>query len=80
MIVRKKIIEHAPFFVVGGVSLWCRAFLSRGGGFLSNARDSAGAGRNKHMPLAFEVISFSHECRFGLFSPVVASLFRGGRN
>ena len=43
------------FFVVGGVSLWCRAFLSRGGGFLSNARNSAGAGRNKHTPLASEV-------------------------
>ena len=51
------------FFVVGGVSLWCRAFLSRGGGFLSNARNSAGAGRNKHTPLASEVVftSFSRE-------------------
>ena len=47
------------FFVVGGVSLWCRAFLSRGGGFLSNARNSAGAGRNKHTPLASKVVSNS---------------------
>ena len=68
------------FFVVGGVSLWCRAFLSRGGGFLSNARDRAGAGYNNHTPLASEVISFSHEFCFELFSPVVASFFRLGRN
>ena len=57
------------FFVVGGVSLWCRAFLSRGGGFLSNARNSAGAGHNKHTPLASEVVStsFLRETQHALF-------------
>ena len=68
-------------FVTGdGSSLWFRASLSRGGGFLSNARDRAEAGRNKHTPLASEVISFSHEFCFELFSPVVNSFFRVGRN
>ena len=68
------------FVTGGGSSLWFRASLSRGGGFLSNARDRAGAGYNNHTPLASEVISFSHEHCFGLFSPVVRSFFRVGRN
>ena len=63
----KRIREHAPFGVVGGVSLWYRAFLSRGGGFLSNAHDRAEAGRSNHTPLASEVISFSHESCFEFF-------------
>ena len=62
------------FFVVGGVSLWCRAFLSRGGGFLSNVRDRAEAGRSNHTPLASEVISFSHELCFCFFFPAVESV------
>ena len=67
------------FVAVGGSSLWFRASLSRGGGFLSNARDRAEAGRNKHTPLASEVISFSHELCFCFFSPAVESVLCLGR-
>jgi len=76
----EEVSGHAPFcYCWWLVSLVSRVPLSRGW-FLSTARDSAGAGRNKHTPLASGVISFSHECRFGLFSPVVTSFFRVGRN
>ena len=68
------------FVTVGGSSLWFRASLSRGGGFLSNAHDRAEAGHNKHTPLASEVISFSHELCFCFFLPAVESVLCLGRN
>ena len=65
----EEVSGHAPLIAVGGSSLWFRASLSRGGDLLSNARDRVEAGRNKHTPLASEVISFSHEFCVCFFSP-----------
>ena len=74
-------MDMRHFVAVGGSFLWFRASsLSRGGGFLSNTRDRTEAGRNKHTPLASEVISFSNELSFGFFSPAVESDLCLGRN